>query len=364
MCLALLRRGRLESQSDILYFSDRDSWTELARRHHWEHVRFIKFPTLTKMIAFLPRLLLYKTAYYIGADVIDGTYGESAPLITCFLLRSLSAVGARVTILGCSFSRSPTADCVEALNTLPRSVEICARDHLSRERLQTALHRPVRLVADTSLSLEKGEIRQDSVKSLVAWTAAQRSLGNRIVGVNANYSLVPRSEGHTLHELADVYHRFIEEATSADPTLRYVFLGSDGRGQSEFRFADIIYQRMPSHLQSFCQRQAELCSFQEMKAICASLDLVITGRMHLSIASLGEGTPVGCIVYQGKFEGLIEGHFQLQDVLIEPAEAFAPGGLHKFLARLLPRLSEIREKIQERLPHVRELAEDNFRQPS
>jgi polysaccharide pyruvyl transferase WcaK-like protein len=101
-----------------------------------------------------------------------------------------------------------------------------------------------------------------------------------------------------------------------------------------------------------------------MKAICASLDLVITGRMHLSIAGLGEGTPVGCIVYQDKFEGLIEGHFQLQDVLIEPAEAFAPGGFHKFLARLLPRLPEVREKIQERLPHVRELAEENFRQPS
>ena len=44
--------------------------------------------------------------------------------------------------------------------------------------------------------------------------------------------------------------------------------------------------------------------------------------MHLAIASLGMGVPVGCITYQGKFQGLIEGFFDLYDVCIKPEDVF------------------------------------------
>jgi colanic acid/amylovoran biosynthesis protein len=184
-----------------------------------------------------------------------------------------------------------------------------------------------------------------------------------VVGVNANFILMPNPDGQSLEELASVYHRFVEEAVKSNPAFRCVFLGHDRRGQDEFAFAGVIYRSLPPHLQAYCERQDEPCSFREMKAICASLDLVITGRMHLSIASLGGGTPVGCIVYNDKFEGLIQGHFGLQNVLVEPHEAFGYRGLSKFYSELLPRLSQMRGTIQERLPHVVALARDNFRQP-
>jgi polysaccharide pyruvyl transferase WcaK-like protein len=171
---------------------------------------------------------------------------------------------------------------------------------------------------------------------------------------------MPDSGRQTLRELARTYHHFVEEAARTDPGFRCVLLGHDRRGRDEFQFAAVIYDSLPPHLAGVCQRLTAPCSFQEMRAICARLDLVITARMHLSIASLGEGTPVGGIVYRDKFEGLIQGHFRLDDVLITPEKAFAAGGLNRLLRELRPRLSEMRETIRERLPRVLELAEANF----
>lgn len=40
--------------------------------------------------------------------------------------------------------------------------------------------------------------------------------------------------------------------------------------------------------------------------MCTSLDAVVTGRMHLAIACLGQSVPAACISYQDKVEGLYQ----------------------------------------------------------
>ena len=58
----------------------------------------------------------------------------------------------------------------------------------------------------------------------------------------------------------------------------------------------------------------------DVKGLCAHLDGVLTGRMHLAIAALGTGTPPLSVAYRGKFEGLMR-HIGLDGGLIAP-EAF------------------------------------------
>ena len=64
-------------------------------------------------------------------------------------------------------------------------------------------------------------------------------------------------------------------------------------------------------LQASTRLIEEKCSARQVKAISGHCDLILSGRMHLAIASLGQGVPVVCLTYQDKFEGLME-HFGLK----------------------------------------------------
>jgi polysaccharide pyruvyl transferase WcaK-like protein len=81
--------------------------------------------------------------------------------------------------------------------------------------------------------------------------------------------------------------------------------------------------------------------------------------MHLAIACLGQGTPVACVTYQGKFEGLFR-HFELDGMTIEPEQAFQPEGLVKFLMPLIEKRKDISKQVQLKLPQVQQLAQVNF----
>ena len=81
--------------------------------------------------------------------------------------------------------------------------------------------------------------------------------------------------------------------------------------------------------------------------------------MHVSIACLGQGTPVACITYQGKFEGLFR-HFELEGMTIEPSQAFQAGSLVKFLMPLIEKRDDISKHIQLKLPQIQQLAQANL----
>ena len=101
------------------------------------------------------------------------------------------------------------------------------------------------------------------------------------------------------------------------------------------------------------------CRAAEVQALCAELDIVLSGRMHCAIACLSQGTPVACITYQDKFEGLFE-HFGLQGMTIDPEVSLRSGKLLEFFLPIYQNRDNLRKQIEARLPAVRQLAEANF----
>jgi len=87
---------------------------------------------------------------------------------------------------------------------------------------------------------------------------------------------------------------------------------------------------------------------------------VITGRMHLAIAALGMGTPVICLTYQDKFDGLME-YFGSEHYLISP-RSFDPRIFQKLCIDLMSDIDEISSRVRMNLPRVMELAQSNFQQ--
>jgi len=81
--------------------------------------------------------------------------------------------------------------------------------------------------------------------------------------------------------------------------------------------------------------------------------------MHLTIASLSEGTPVFAVAYQEKFEGLFR-HFGLEKMVVTEADLMDPKATAAFLENGIRCLPRIREQIGRRLPVVKDLARLNL----
>ena len=82
--------------------------------------------------------------------------------------------------------------------------------------------------------------------------------------------------------------------------------------------------------------------------------------MHLAIAALGQGKPVGAITYQGKFDGLVELFGLPKWILVSPAEASDHDNLSRLVDRLIAESEELGGQIRLRLPSIIDLAKRNF----
>jgi polysaccharide pyruvyl transferase WcaK-like protein len=98
----------------------------------------------------------------------------------------------------------------------------------------------------------------------------------------------------------------------------------------------------------------------QLKAIAGLADGVLTGRMHLAIASLGMGVPVVALTYQGKFEGLFR-HFDLPSwLLLSPAQTLRPGLLEQTLERFIDELPSLRTSVAAHWPTVLAASQRNL----
>ena len=97
-----------------------------------------------------------------------------------------------------------------------------------------------------------------------------------------------------------------------------------------------------------------------IKAVVQELDVVMTGRMHIAIATLGSQKPLGCLVYQGKFEGLFR-HFKLSDqFLLQPGSAMNTNVLFEFLKNLLNHRSFLQQQISDHWEDVKRRSAANL----
>jgi polysaccharide pyruvyl transferase WcaK-like protein len=95
----------------------------------------------------------------------------------------------------------------------------------------------------------------------------------------------------------------------------------------------------------------------EVRGLAAGAALVLTGRMHLAILALTQGTPVVVLRTRGKVEGLAR-MFGLEPYTLDPVPGVG-GEVGGALAALLVDTT-LRARIGERLPSVRALAQRPF----
>lgn len=312
----------------------------------------------TGTIAFDKLIRQHHALFVMGADILDGKYGASlVQRIVAYCNHSV-LLGIPATMLGFSFNRNPRDPAVHALSRLHPKVTVNIRDQPSLDRFTRIVGIPARLCADIAFLMPPAAATAPE-SAPEDWIAAMRLEGRTPVGINLNaHALAPAIAQAGMDVLIDHIADQLKHA-GEQHVLAFMLLPHDLKLQSgDVAMLQTLENKLK--LKGFSHvRYTSIDHPDRIKRVVGLLDLVVTGRMHLVIASLGSGTPTLSITYQDKFEGLYQ-HFGLSlKHTISPMQCLN----HEFLTRLNNAYTQrhtMSAQIRARLPQVKELASRNL----
>jgi len=269
-------------------------------------------------------------------------------------------IGVQSVAVGFSFSENAAPETLEAIRRLSHNVRLCVRDPISYDMLRQRVDGNLQLVADPAFLL-KPPNDSDKVRTIVSWITDRQQEGKIVLGLNANHLLLHTVPGMTKNTLVEAFVQLLSMLCEANENLAFCLIPHDTRGEpSDQEIAEGIFDSLPPSVKRYTTMLSFPCAAAEVKAVVGRLDCVFSGKMHLAIACLGQGTPVGCIAYKDrKFEGLFR-HFGLDRMSISPDSIKHPDALVPFVLSIVDRRDELRKLIRARLPDVRRLAEKNI----
>jgi polysaccharide pyruvyl transferase WcaK-like protein len=279
----------------------------------------------------------------IGADLMDGLYNPRKSVARLSLLRTAVDCGALARVTGFSWPPQPSRAVVGPARQLSNEVTFLLRDPASFERFTKIGGARATLTADVVFT----DLRREPLPAdLAGWVEQTQQHGRPFAVVNVSGLIEKRMAQ------VDEYREVVEELRRRGHSIAFlphVVREKDGDSAICRRlFADL--GTAEDVLIS------EALSPAQVRALTGASSVVVTGRMHLAIMSLSQGTPAITLATQGKVEGLYS-MFGLEAFAIEPSPGFGA----RVIARLDDALSPTtRGQILERLPGVRSTAEVNF----
>jgi polysaccharide pyruvyl transferase WcaK-like protein len=309
--------------------------------------------------SFLAEASTYRAVYFIGADTLDGHYSSRTSISRLRLLGLISRTGTSTFLVNVSFGRWAPRSVIRALKGLPRSIQVVARGPECRAILEHHLGRTVSLSADIAFALEPAE--SSSLDPEVwTWLLREREMGRPIVGVNAIIPVGPLAPDKK--KVVQCYVTMLE-ALAEDFNASFLFIPHDLRPKHlEVQLNQSIIDSVSSPIQKSCYSLSPPYSAAEVKYLCGNLDTVVTGRMHLAVASLSQAVPTICVGENDKFIGFLQ-HFGCEDEafvdLRDPSTDVAEAVCAAFIRR-----DELRQEIRSRLPEMRRLVSKALPLPS
>jgi polysaccharide pyruvyl transferase WcaK-like protein len=290
---------------------------------------------------------------------MDGHYVPLDALTRWFLADVAARQGVQSTILGFSFNHHPPAWLRYALNSISNRVAIKVRDPISLERFQRFTRARAELVADVAFLLEPRGGSQ-AAERIQEWAQRRRSEGDVVLGFNIHPMLIRDMDGARVRALVDGARRGLTEIMEHGG-VSVLLIPHDDRGtKGDLVCLAPLRETLAGRFGDRVTGPASGLGAAELKAAVGSTDAVITGRMHLAIAALGQGKPVGVLTYQDKFQGLFELFGLPKRLLIDPESRTFSGDLYAAIAYLLQERSGLEQLVTSRLPGIRVMARGNF----
>ncbi len=301
----------------------------------------------------------FAVAVLMGADGMDGSYDPSFSAEQVMALDLAAQCGALSYVTGFSISETFHPEVARIFGEIDPSIRINVRDPLSLQRFEAGSGRSAHQVADVAFLLPPAFTGR--VGMLIDKIKAERAQGRRIIGVNFHPLLLELEHRHRFPMLIDAMANvLLELAQSIDAS--FFLLSHDTRDGAADRLGlEPLYGQLSRELGDRMILPEGQLTAGEIKGLVGELDLVISGRMHLMIASLGAGTPVVGLNYKGKMEGLLE-MWGLDTRTLLSAEAIMrdpKASAGKILASISG-IEAVRESIGKKHEEIQRMALANF----
>jgi polysaccharide pyruvyl transferase WcaK-like protein len=357
----LARQGRLVG---IVDFVEGDRWPdERLETEHLDLSGFFGSSYLRSLPGVAATLRQYDQLWCLGADVLDGHYSPVASFRRVNLLRMAAELGLDVSVLGFSFNAEPSPLVLGALRDLPSSVRLCARDPISHARLTKNLGRPVDLVADLAFGLEPEGTESDDEAALLGWIAARRADGDVVLGFNASHRAFKSTVGTDIDDVVTAYASALTGLFREREDISIVAIPHDYRETPQEMSDDHLLAAIADRLEPTDRARFAQPSFRLqarfVSRVTAEVDAIFSGRMHLVIAALRNGTPAATVAYQGKVAGLSQ-YFDLPELGVAPSVALDPSGMRRAIGALIEQRVGIAARIDRAQPAVAALQARNF----
>lgn len=314
-------------------------------------VRSIKLGQLWSMVRAVASA---RYVHYLAGDSVDGKYGVG---VRGWAWRYYGWAGVEIIITSFSFNETPTRRALDAIDRLPRNTRFTIRDQRSIDRFTRLTGRPHHAVADAAFMLPPEPDEIDAATR--AFIEAQRAAGRTVAAININRHVIPDASDRVSVQPAIEATAEAIARLSRDRPVSWVTLPHDSRGSiSDENIAVWLADAVPQDARPYVQA-APMMSSGGVKATTAMVDLVVTGRMHLAIASLGSGTPVLAFTYQDKFEGLFD-YFGFRDNTLDPAEGMTSMRILRFIDEGINDCGRLKAQLTKTLPSVQTLAKHNI----
>lgn len=296
-----------------------------------------------------------------GADIMDGYYSPVVSLRMIIAADLFVLAGGRAVFTGFSFNSNPATLVRLAFWMLDPTVKVNLRDPVSFDRFSKSTGCAGHLVSDSAFLLKPSATLEKGASQAVDWVNVQHALGRTVVALNVHPMLfkseaTEKAMGELLESLCSSVSMDGDNSFTS-----WLLLPHDDRQKSgDIRTLAELHTALSVKLGDRVHFVEAPPSAAEIKTIMAYVDGAVTGRMHLAIAALGQGTPVMAFAYQDKFAGLLQ-HFCMPDWLILDAnKARDPAFLSANLNRFIKELSELKGDVEKHLPRVVEAAESTF----
>lgn len=238
----------------------------------------------------------------LGADVIDGTCGTDASLQRVDLIRTALTAGAAVHVF-CSFRSSVDPAIIDRLLQIPEA-RFYLRDLHSLERFKAQTRLKAEYFPDFFIFCEKTEtaLCRNVREALVN---AKRQ-GKTIIGLNFSE--------HAFRSFSDVHNSKSRERYVADVLTVlarsvenpcFVLMSNDTRHWKNFPSDSYYQEQARQWLQNSGHASNILLldpmiTYPEILNLIGEFDMIVSGRMHLALASFRNRVTAICYMGTGK----------------------------------------------------------------
>ncbi|MFB2586738.1 polysaccharide pyruvyl transferase family protein [Herbiconiux liukaitaii] len=282
----------------------------------------------------------------VGADMMDGGYGEVAAIRRAHMLTNVSRSGIDARLLGFSWNGHAPRKVQKALAAAGRAgVKLLVRDPESLGRLEGAAVQGLQESADIVFCADD---RDES-----ALEAVRKRLGGERPFVVLNASALVQKRVNQVPDYLQIA-KYFEGAGFSIVLVPHVLRASANDLDSCRKvMAAMDEAGVAGHLIE------EQLSPSQVRGIAAGASVVVTGRMHLAVMALGQGVPAFVLSTQGKVAGLAK-MFEQPDLCVEPNLGFSSAVIDSLVPDPVQEIARRQEAVRRALPRVRELARKNF----